>query len=169
VQVTAEDQIERPVPYSVDDSGKVTEQKSKRSAPRDKHVGPRPLLAIRHWIDTYDHRALPPQLEFDLFVAQERRLLQIPKLRCPRERVARDCDIVIAEDDEWAIEPLDESAKARLSSRTRDEIAGDANNVRLPPGDPRHRLSARSISPGKRCSEMEVGEMRNPKTVECSG
>ncbi len=50
----------------------------------------------------------------------------------------------------------------------RDEVAGDADEVGPPLGDPANRLLTGPIAARERRSEVEVGEMTDPETVQLS-
>ena len=82
-----------------------------------------------------------------------------------RERVAAVGEVMVPEHDEAAAEPAEELAKERNPASARDEVTGDADEIRTSLRDPGDRLLGR-FPPARGDSEMEVGEVRDPQAVQ---
>ena len=122
VQVPREDEVERRAGNPVDDAGEVAEQQAKASrrvrAPAAAPVSP---VALR--VDADDrHRGSPQRDRLDL-VAQQGRALEVVELRGPRERIARDGDVVVPENDERRVEASEQLAQPPFAARMRDEVS----------------------------------------------
>jgi hypothetical protein len=112
-------------------------------------------------------------------VAEEERHLDrlVPKQRHPldllehggldplREGVAAVREVVIPEDDEAASELPEQLPKKRYAATAGDEVARDADEVRLALSDPRDRRLARALA-ARGHAQMEVGEVRDAESVE---
>ena len=68
-------------------------------------------------------------------------------------QVAQDVHgFVVAEDDERPVEHVEQSNERRLATWMRDEVARDADEVRLSGADPLDCATAREVSAGQRSS-----------------
>ncbi len=82
-----------------------------------------------------------------------------------RERVAAIREVVVPEHDEARPELAQKPLEERRATTSRDEVAGDADEVGLALRDPGHRVR-RGALPPRRDAQMEVGEVRDPQAVE---
>ena len=146
MQVPREDEVERPGGNPVDDAGEVAEQQAKARPGAFELVRLRPSRPVALRVDADDrHRGSPQRDRLDL-VAQQGRALEVVELRGPRERIARDGDVVVAENDERVVEDVQQLTQPSLAARMRDEVPGDADDVRPPLRDPRRRPPARAVA-----------------------
>ena len=135
----------------------------------DELPGPGRPERIALGVGADDLDPVAASLDDDRLVAQQhRQLLEAVELRGARERVARDGDIVVPEHDERALERAEQLREERHAAGMGDEVAGDADEVGLPLGDPGDRALGRDAAARGR-SEVEVGEVRDPEAVEARG
>ena len=166
MQVPREDEIERPDGNPVDDAGEVAEQQAKALPGAFELMRLRPSrpVALRVLADDR-HRGSPQRDRLDL-VAQQGRALEVVELRGPRERVTSDGDIVVPENDEGAVEDVQQLTQPSFAARMRDEVPGDADDVRPPLRDPHRRPSARAVAARQARTEVEVGEVGDANAVQ---
>ena len=82
---------------------------------------------------------------------------EVVELRCGREGIPRDGDVVVPEHDVRAFESTEQRPQQRLAARVRDQVAGDADELRSPLRDPGDGAPA-ACSPARR-AEVEVRQM----------
>ena len=146
--------------------GKVAEQDPEPGRRVDELPGPRPPERIALGIGADDLDPVAVSLDDDRLVPQQHgQILEAVELRGPRERIARDGDVVVAEHDVGAVERAEQLLEERQAAGMGDEVTRDADEIRLPPGDPGNRALGRDAAPRGR-SEVEVGEVRDPEAVE---
>jgi hypothetical protein len=96
------------------------------------------------------------------------RRLELLQIGARRLRIARDREVVIAENREGRLRQLcDELAEQRLAAGMCQQVAGDDHEVRSTPRCPRHRAS-NGAHARRGDTEMEVGEVDDPQSVELS-
>lgn len=166
VKMPSEDQVERCIWNAMDDSGEVAEEKTERRPWICELVRSGGFRAIGLRVDAYDRDGRPSENESHGIVSQQHRTLQIAELCRSRERITRDGNVVVAEHDEGAVETREERSQATFSSRMRDEIARDADDVRPAPGDPLRCALARPVAPGQGRAKVEVREVADAQTVQ---
>ncbi len=147
----------------------MAEEEPKTGVAVDELRRARATGAVRLGIDADDRDALAVALDRRLLVAEEPRLLEVAQLGGPRERIARHGDVVVSEDHERVVEPLEQLAQARLAARVRDEVSGDADEVGPPLRDPVDGARARAVAARQRRAEVEVGQVPDPEPVERRG
>jgi hypothetical protein len=72
---------------------------------------------------------------------------------------------MVAENDVRVTKPLEQPQQPRLAARPREQVAGDADELRTTLLDPRDRALDRTHAAGRH-AEMEIREVRDPQTVE---
>ena len=108
MQMAGEDQLERRGRNPVDDPREMAEENTKRSSRLYELVRTRPLRPIGLRVDANDRDAASSNDPDLRLVSKQRRPLEVAELRCARERVAGDGDVVVAEYDERIVEELEE-------------------------------------------------------------
>src|SRR5205823_11333899 len=117
-------------------------------------------------VEPGDPHAPSAQIEHRSLVAQQRRRLELGEIRGARLRVARDREVVVAENGVHRLrQPLHERAQQRLSARMREQVAGEDDEIGPPYGDPLDGGLDR-VRAARRNAEVEVGEMRDAEPVE---
>ena len=139
MQVPGEDEVELAAWNPVDDAGEMAEQQAEARRGALELVRLRASRPVASGSTPAIERGSPQRDRLDL-VAQQGRALEVVELRGPRERIARDGDVVVAENDERVVEDVEQLPQPSLAARMRDEVAGDADDVRPPLRDPCRRL-----------------------------
>src|SRR5581483_538639 len=159
VQVPGEDQVPPASRNRVEGAREVAEQ------------DPEPGVRLREAARTpREPRARVDSGQLDVadphaLVEEQRAVLERIQLDRPRERVARDGEVVVAEDDVRVRERGEQLAQPPLAARAREKVARDADEVGPPPGDPAHGALHGPL-PERGHPEVEVGEVRDAEAVE---
>src|SRR5439155_17762391 len=106
-------------------------------------------------VDTGDLDAAAAQLDRPRVVEEQHCGVEVEQGRPARERVAAVREVVIAENDERAPEPLEQVAQQSLAAGSREQIAADDDEVRLALDRPLDRALTRLPSASAH-AEMQV-------------
>ena len=105
-------------------------------------------------------------LHEDGFITQQQRDAAQPvQLGSTRERVARDCDVMIAENDQRSFELQEEPDEQWHAARVGDQVTGDADEIGLPLRNPGDGPLGRH-TPTRGRPQVEVGQVRDPDSLQ---
>ncbi len=169
VQMPREHEVESSDRETAGDAREVAEQNAEIGSGVGKFPGSSRAARIALGVDTHDLDPSPTSLDDDRLVPQQpRHILNAIELCRAREGIARDCNIVVAEDDARPLERAQQLHEQRHAARMGDEIAGDADEIRSPFGYPRDRTLRRHAPTGG-YPQVEVGEVGDPEADKALG
>ena len=150
------------------DAGKVAEQDSEARGPISKPFGPNVTSGVGLRIHADDLHPPSAEADLDALVLEQRDTFE----RADRsrvdplgERVATVREVVVPEHDEARAEIPEERFEERHPGPSRDQVAGDADEIGTPLDDPGDGILDRAPA-ARRDAEMKVGQVRDPEAVE---
>jgi hypothetical protein len=164
-----ENEIERVRGNSVDDPREMAEQDVEAASCVHEQVRLRALAVVALRVDADELDRLSPHSQRLGAIAEKHRVGEVTQLGRARERVARDSDVMVTENDEWTVELRQEWAQETLSAGMRHEVTRHAHDVWLPLDDPADCRRGCTIPARESCAEVEVGEVADSETLQIFG
>ena len=130
VQMAREDELEHARLEPVDHVWEMAEQDAEVGARIREPLGPSLAAPVRPRVDADDLDTAAAQLERPRVVDEQDRFAEVGD-GCPfRERIARDREVVVAEDGVAARQPREQLPQPGLGSPPREQVAADEDEVR---------------------------------------
>ena len=168
MEVPGEYEMEDARLEAVDHPWKVAEQDAQIGVRIGEFFRSRPAPHVGAWVDPGDLDAPAAEHDCDRLVGEQTRPSELRRIRCSRERVARDPDIVVPEHRVAAVEAAEEAVQPRLAAGMRKEVTRQADEVRLALFGPVDGALDRDGA-ARRGAEMEVREVDDPQPAELLG
>jgi hypothetical protein len=167
VHMAGEHQVERARRERVEHLRVVAEQDAEVGVSgRELGRALSPARPARAGIGAGHVNAPSTHLERLALVRQQSGRRQVGDARPLGERVARDGEVVVAEDREGRLrQPCEQRAQTRLARTAREQVAAETDEVGLPLGRPLDGALDRDRS-ARGQAEMKVGEMDDAQAVE---